>query len=78
MEISIKLHANLSQYTPDNSNCYHVSAHSNISDVLDRLRVPGKWRKMLLVFVNNAIVQDLSRELEHGDEVKVFLVLGGG
>ena len=78
MEISIKLYANLSQYTPDDSNCYHVTAHSNINDVLDRLGVPEEWRRMLLVFVNNAIAQNLSRELEHGDEMKVFLALGGG
>jgi molybdopterin converting factor small subunit len=54
-----------------------VDAGTTVQGLLGRLGVPDGQQRYLLVYANGR-KQTLSYTLKHGDEVQLFLPIGGG
>jgi len=75
INISVKLFATLSKYTPDASDKYPVKTRSTVNDLVKQLKVPEK--DLRLIFINNKKGK-LTSILNDNDRVGLFPPIGGG
>ncbi len=75
MKIQVKSFATLAPYQPDNSDSYEVRDSATVGDVVQELGVP--MDELNLTFVNSARVT-LDHQLQNGDRLGLFPLVGGG
>ncbi|MDM8537025.1 MoaD/ThiS family protein [Desulfobacterales bacterium HSG17] len=75
INISVKLFATLSKYTPDSSDQFPVEKGITVKDLVKQLKVPEK--DVRLIFVNNKKGL-MTSVLNNNDRVGLFPPIGGG
>jgi len=73
--IRIKLFATLKAHEPENAAAYPIAPATTVSELVERLAVPGDMVK--LIFVNSRRAA-LDTPLKDGDKVGIFPPVGGG
>ena len=78
MEVTIRLYATLSGYSPDTAHPViplNLPCQTTVAQVLDRLQVPHPDVKMIFI---NGVHATLDTVLANGDRVGLFPAIGGG
>ncbi len=79
MEIEIKLFATLRDYLPKGSSRFsfkmEIDSHSQIQDILSKLKIPEEMPKIILV---NGIHGKKDQILKEGDILSIFPPVAGG
>jgi molybdopterin synthase sulfur carrier subunit len=79
MEIEIKLFATLRDYLPKGSSRFSckmgVDSHTQVQDILSRLKIPEDMPKIILV---NGIHGKKEQILKEGDVLSIFPPVAGG
>ena len=74
-QITIKLFATLSQYTPSSSSNYPIEPGITIRNLLQRLGVPENEIKLIFI---DGVKGNLTSRLQGGERVGIFPPVGGG
>lgn len=81
MQIEVRLFAGLQRYLPENSSKNSCRMKTNqgdsVKDVLEKLNVPSKKLRGLMILVNGTHA-NLDYVLNEGDVLSVFPVIAGG
>ncbi|TFF85442.1 MAG: MoaD/ThiS family protein [Promethearchaeota archaeon] len=79
MKIKMKLYASLAKYFPDKDfgeeKELSIPDNASIKDVLEKLGIPEKQAKIVLV---NGIKKEIDHELTENDTLVLFPPIGGG
>ena len=77
LEIHLQLYSILREKLPPESNgqaVLQLKDRANLQDLLDKLDITRK----VVISVNGAHESDTSRQLQDGDQVKIFSSISGG
>jgi molybdopterin converting factor small subunit len=75
MKIQVKCFATLAKFQPEDSEAFDVPDGAAVDDVVEALGVPRD--ELNIAFVNSARVS-LDHELQDGDRLGLFPLVGGG
>jgi molybdopterin converting factor small subunit len=81
MKVEVRLFAGLQKYLPENSSKNSCRMETNqgdtVKDVLEKLNVPSKKLRGLMILANGTH-SNLDHVLSEGDVLSVFPVVAGG
>jgi molybdopterin converting factor small subunit len=75
IKIHLNLFVTLSEYLPENSECFEILEDTSVEKLISDLGIPLELVK--LIFINGKR-QDLNYQLKHNDRVGLFPPVGGG